>query len=115
MRDPNHTAKVQQGFFIHLILAEQVGVIAEITEKPVQFPERSFGAIQPTGEWSPRKWFGLEDDKSHGQERLLRMPAVGRGIDSNQEKAFEKIFAILLPGMQAGNVSFHGFASTGWA
>ena len=43
------------------------------------------------------------------------MPAIGSRIDSNQEQAFEKIFGILLSGMQTGNVSLHGFASTGWA
>ena len=40
------------------------------------------------------------------------MPAVGSRIDSDQEEAFEKIFAILLSGMQTGNMSLHGFAST---
>jgi hypothetical protein len=41
------------------------------------------------------------------------MPAIEGGIDSNEEQAFEKIFAILLPRMETGNVSLHSFASTG--
>jgi hypothetical protein len=41
--------------------------------------------------------------------------AVGSRIDSNQEQAFEKAFVILLSGMQAGNMSFHGFTSKAWA
>ena len=43
------------------------------------------------------------------------MPAIGSRIDSNQEQAFEKTFGILLSSMQTGNMSLHGFASTGWA
>jgi hypothetical protein len=41
------------------------------------------------------------------------MPAIGSGIDSNEEQALEKIFAILLSRMETGNVSLHGFASGG--
>jgi hypothetical protein len=50
MRCPNDSAKLEQSFFIHLVLAEQIGVIAEIAQKPIELPEGSFGAIQPTRE-----------------------------------------------------------------
>ena len=44
---PNDSAKLQQSFLINLILVEQVGVITEITQEPIQLPEGSFGAIEP--------------------------------------------------------------------
>ena len=50
MRCPNDSAKIEQGFLIHLISAEQFGVIAEIPEEPIELPERSFGAVQPARE-----------------------------------------------------------------
>ena len=44
---PNDSAELEQSLLINLILVEQVGVIAEITEEPIQLPEGSFGAVEP--------------------------------------------------------------------
>jgi hypothetical protein len=115
VRGPNDSPEVQEGFLIHLVPVEQIGVIAEIAQEPIQLPERSFGAIQPTREGSCGKRFRLENDQANGKERFLGMPAIGSSIDSNEEQALEKTVAILVSRMQTGNVSFHGFASTGWA
>jgi hypothetical protein len=113
MRGPNDSAELEESFFIDLILAEQIGVISEITQEPIQLPEGSLGAVQPTGECSSSKRFRFNDDEPDRKERFQGMPAVGRGIDSNQKNTFERTIAILLSRMQTGNVSFHGFASTG--
>ena len=45
---PNDSAELEQSLLINLILVEQVGVIAKITQEPIQFPQGSFGAIEPT-------------------------------------------------------------------
>jgi hypothetical protein len=96
VRCPKHPAEVQEGLLIHLVSVEQIGVIAEITQEPIQLPEGSFSAVQPPREGSSYKRLRLQNNKANRQKRFLRMPAIRSGIDSNQEKAFEKIFAILL-------------------
>ena len=47
---PDDSAKIQKRFFIDLITLEEFRVIAKISKKPVEFPERSFSAVQPPGE-----------------------------------------------------------------
>ena len=49
-RGPNDSAKIDDSLFVDLILVKQIGVIAEITQEPIQLPERSFGAVQSTRE-----------------------------------------------------------------
>ena len=44
---PDDSAELWQSLLINLILVEQVGVIAEITQEPIQLPEGSFGAVEP--------------------------------------------------------------------
>jgi len=96
VRGPNDSPKVQERLIIYFIAAEEVGVVAKISEEPVELPEGSFGAVQPSREGSCCKLFRLENDKANGQKWFLGVPAIRSGIDSNEEQAFEKIFAILL-------------------
>ena len=42
----NDTAKIQKGLFIHLVSAEQFGVIAKIAKKPGELPQSTFGAVE---------------------------------------------------------------------
>ena len=44
---PDDSAQFQQSLLINLILVEQVGVVAKITQEPIQFPEGSFSAVEP--------------------------------------------------------------------
>lgn len=60
----NHAAKVQEHFFIHLILGEQFRVVAKIPKEPIQFPGGSLGAIDPAGEGSPLERLGFENDET---------------------------------------------------
>jgi hypothetical protein len=48
MGRPHDAAELDESPLIDLILVEQVGVVAKITQEPIQFPEGSFGAIEPT-------------------------------------------------------------------
>ena len=43
------------------------------------------------------------------------MPAVGSGIDTDQEQSLQLTLVILISGMQSGNMASHGFASLAWA
>ena len=40
---------------------------------------------------------------------------LGRSIDPSEEQSFEEMIAILSQGMQARNMTFHGFTSADWA
>jgi hypothetical protein len=52
MRRTNDAAKVNESLFVYLISMEQVGVIAEVSKKPMQLPQGSLGAIQPADKGS---------------------------------------------------------------
>ena len=63
MGSPDHAAEIDQGLFVHLILGEQFRVIAEIAQEPIQLPESSFGAIEPTREGAALEGFGSSTTK----------------------------------------------------
>jgi hypothetical protein len=44
--DVDDTAEPDQSLLVDLIPAEQLGVVTEVTEEPVEFPERSGRAIE---------------------------------------------------------------------
>jgi hypothetical protein len=44
--DLDDTAESDEAFFVDFIPAEQLGVVTEVTEEPVEFPERSGRAIE---------------------------------------------------------------------
>jgi hypothetical protein len=50
-----------QAFLVDLILSEQFGVVTEVAEKPVEFPQRSGRAVEAAGNRVSGKPFGLED------------------------------------------------------
>src|SRR5271170_3441565 len=63
-RGSNDSPKIQERFHIHLILSEQFRVIAKVPKKPIEFPKRSLGAVQPPGEGMCCEGFRLKDDKA---------------------------------------------------
>jgi hypothetical protein len=113
MGSSNDSAKIPQSFYIHFVSAEQIRIVAKISEKPIEFPERPFGAVQPTGERSRCKGLGLQDNESDRNEWFLRFPAVRGPVNTNQEQSFEETVTILLTRMQARDMASHGFASAG--
>ena len=106
-------AEIDQGFLIHLILAERLHVVAEIAQEPIELPKGPFGRVEPAGEGSALERFGFEHHESNLQESLLRMPAVGGPFDANQEQPFQWPVTILLTGMKTRDMAFHCFTSTG--
>jgi len=59
--DLDDTAEPDQAFLVDLIPAEQIGVMTEVTQKPVESPEGSGCAVEPTGNRVARKFFRFED------------------------------------------------------
>src|SRR6266481_7032265 len=85
VRSPNDPAKIAECFFIDLVILEQLRVVAKIPKKGVEFPESSFGAVQPSGEESAFERFGFQYDKSELYEWLLWMPLVASPIHAYKE------------------------------
>jgi hypothetical protein len=48
IRGPNDSAEIEESLFVDAVISKELGVVAKITEKPVEFPESSFRAVQPT-------------------------------------------------------------------
>jgi len=46
-RCTNDADKIKKSLFIYLISMQQIDVIAKVSKKPIEFPERSLCAIQP--------------------------------------------------------------------
>jgi len=103
---------MEESLLIDLVLTEQVGVVAKISEKPAELPQGPFRAIQPACERASceRLWF--QDNKSNQPEWFLPMPAIGSPLDTDEEWALKPLFAIVCPQVQARNMAFHDFAST---
>ena len=59
--DLDDTAEPDEAFFVDLIPAEQLGVVTEVTQKPVEFPQRSGRAIEAARNRLSGEFFGLED------------------------------------------------------
>ena len=68
-------------------LPEQLGVIAEVAQKPTQLPHSPGRAVQAAGHETPGQMPGLEDSEADLVIRLLLVPAILRPIHPNQEKA----------------------------
>ena len=56
--------RFSRDFLIHLVATEQFGVVAEVAKKPIEFPKRSVGAVQPSREGARSDGFWLQDDES---------------------------------------------------
>jgi hypothetical protein len=82
---PDDPAEVCERFFIHLVIFKQLGVVAKITEKRIQFPQSSFGAVQPPGEKAGFEGLRFQNDKPDLYEGLLWMPPIGGLFDTNQK------------------------------
>jgi hypothetical protein len=85
IRGPDDPAKFRERFFIDLVILEELRVVAKISQKPVEFPESSFRAVQPTGEEPGFKRFGFQNCKADLYEGLLRMPSVASPIHANEK------------------------------
>src|SRR5713101_6140311 len=79
----NDSTEVEESLLIDLVLAEQVGVVTEISEEPVELPQRPFSAIQPACEGASCERLRLQDDESNHPEWFLPMPAIGSPLDTD--------------------------------
>src|SRR5712692_937921 len=85
VRNANDSTEMEESLLIDLVLAEQVGVVTKISEKPVELPQRPFCAIQPACERASCERLGFQDNKSNQPKWFLRMPAIGNPLDTDEE------------------------------
>jgi hypothetical protein len=50
MGDSDNSPQTPQGSLVDLVPAEQVGVVAEVPEKPDELPQGSRSGVEPTGD-----------------------------------------------------------------
>src|SRR5579872_7317779 len=114
MRDPNDAAKVFQRLFVNFIPTEQVGVVTEVTEEPMQFPKGSSAGVQATAKNLAGVLDWLKNRKSQDEERLVRMPAIEGLLDANEEDTLKLVIARWRNLMKPGDVALHGRTSCTW-
>ena len=83
--DLDHAPEIDQGLVIDLVLSQQVGVVAEVAQKPAQLPHCLGCAIQAAGHETPGQMLGLEDGEADLVIRLLLVPAILGSIHPDQE------------------------------
>src|SRR5713101_4172518 len=93
----NDSSEIEESFLINLVLTEQIGVVAKISEKPVELPQRPFCAIQPACERASCERLGFQDNKSNQPKWFLRMPAIGSPLDTDEEEPLKPLLAIVCP------------------
>jgi hypothetical protein len=107
--------EIEKSLLIHLFSTEEFGVVAEITKKPVEFPECPVGAVQPSREPSCFERFWFDDDKSNFEERLLGLPSIKNFSHANKKQTIEGALTIFLSRKETWNMSSHDVTSWGWA
>jgi hypothetical protein len=96
VRGTNNPAKVEEGLFIDLISIQQVGIVAKVSKKPMELPQRPLGAIQSAEEGPVLEGLRLQDDESEFNEWFLWVPLIPRSLHTNQKNAIETGFGILV-------------------
>src|ERR1700758_2947784 len=109
--DANNALKAEQSFIVEFIPAQQVSVVAEISQEPAQPPECFGCAVDPSSQGMAAVLFGLEHGESQEIERSGWMPTIESSFDSNQENTFEGICAISAFAMETRNVARHELTS----
>ena len=99
MADLDYSSEANQAFVVDLILAEQFGVVTEVAQKPVEFPQRSGRAVEAAGNRVSGEFFGLEDREAEEIERLSGIPPMLSSLDANEEQAIANLRCSRLVGL----------------
>src|SRR6185437_14265587 len=95
---------------VELIAAEQLVVVAKVTQEPAQFPQRLVGAIDPPGKDAAGELLRFEHGELSSVEGFLWMPAVLRPVDADQINSIRNLGR--LGGLvQAREAPFHATLS----
>jgi hypothetical protein len=115
VRDTNNALQTEQSFFVDFISAQQISVVAKISQEPAQPPERFGRAVDSPREGMVAMLVRFEDQESQEIEGSGWVPPIHGAFHTNQENTFELIGAVGAFVMQAGNMAFHEGTSCGLA
>jgi hypothetical protein len=101
------STKTDHCFFIHFVSTQQILVITEVAEEPVEPPDRSRCAVEAALDRTAGIPAWLEDEKAHSVEGTPRMPAVEDAIDADQEDSLQDVRLTSNNTAQARDVSLH--------
>ena len=76
---------MDEGLFIDAVILEKLRIVTKVAEQPVEFPERSLRAVQPTREGPSLEGLRLENRELEFYEWLLRMPPVAGAVHADKE------------------------------
>src|SRR5271170_3503865 len=82
---PNNAPKIYESFVIDLILDQQCFVIAEVPEKPIEFPQSPLCAVEPPGERASFERDRLQNNETDPEERFLWVPTIRSPFHSNEK------------------------------
>ena len=85
--DLDHSTQANQILVIDFVLPEKLGVVTEIAQEPVEFPERSGRAVEATGNQVSREFFRFKDREAEKIKGFSRVPSMIGTFDPNQEQA----------------------------
>ena len=89
MRDAHDSLQIKESFHVDLVMTQEFGIVGEIPQKPAEFPECLFGAVQPPIKGLLLQVLWLQNDQSEFQKWFFRLPAKERPIDTNEEQPLE--------------------------
>ena len=101
MADLDDTAEADQALVVDLIPAEQFGVVAEVAQKPVEFPQRSGRAVEAAGNRVSGEFFGFEDREAKEIERFSCIPPMMGSLDANEQQTIANLRSGRLVGRRA--------------
>src|SRR5437016_11422030 len=82
----HYTLEADQSLVIDFILSQQLGVVAEVAQKPAQLPHRSGGAVKAAGDQTSGEMLRLENCEADLVIRFLCVPAIPHAIDPDEEQ-----------------------------
>jgi hypothetical protein len=91
MADLDHSTQANQVLVVDLVLPEQLGVVTEIAQEPVEFPQRSGRAVEATGNRVSSEFFRFKDREAEKIKRFSRVPSMVGSFDSNQEQTIANL------------------------
>ena len=112
MADLDHALQSHDLSFVHFIASEQLGVIAEVAQKPVQLPQGFRAAIEPARKRVTSKSAGFKNVQSQRVVRLLCLPLKLRTLHLNEKNSVGNLVGrTTIGGVEAGDLAFHAAPS----
>jgi hypothetical protein len=91
--NPDDSPQAEKCLLIDFIAAQQLLVIAKVSQEPAEPPDSLGSAVEAPIEGSALLPYGFENDKAQSVEGSLGMPAVEDLVNPDEEGAFQGVIA----------------------